>query len=157
MKNSNWLVYYLVCALIALVVSLVSATTSLAQTDTTTPPSNQGIQLTEEKLQHIENNLVRDLENPSIGVCIGGAQAVRDLKGRAPKYSFSKVIIPLMGLVKNEKVDRAARILGALALFDLDDARGNFAIAREAEMSGDELFKNICANLAKARKVKDKK
>jgi hypothetical protein len=128
-----------------------------AQTDSTQGKSGNEMKWSEDKLAQIEENLVRDLESSSVGICIGGAQTARELKSHVPEYDFSKIIIPLMRIVKDENADRAARILAALALHDLRSERGDFAISREGEMSKDEVFKSFCANLARGRMAEKKK
>lgn len=115
------------------------------------------VQFTEEKISQIEDNLVLDLESANTGVVIGGTQTVREMKRAVPGHDFSKLIIPLMRIVKDEDGDRAARILAALALHEIDAERGNFAISREAEMSKDEVFRSLCANLARMREAEKKK
>lgn len=127
-----------------------------AQTDTLSPASARGQAFTEEKINQIEENLVRDLESTMPGVVIGGVQTVREMKKAVPAHDFAKLIIPLMRIVKDENSDRAARILSALALDEINSERGNFAIAREGEMAKDEVFKSLCANLAKARAAIEK-
>jgi len=136
---------------------LISSGLSVAQTDTTKDMAEKSTKFTEEKIAQIEENLVRDLESPSVGICIGGAQTVREMKKQVPSHDFSKIIIPLMRIVKDNNADRAARILAALALFDLNSERGDFAISREGEMSKDEIFKSFCLNLAKSRTADNKK
>ena len=112
---------------------------------------------TEEKIALIEDNLFKDLESGNVGVVIGGTQTVREMKKAVPNHDFSKLIIPLMRIVKDEDADRAERILAALALDEIDSERGNFAISREAEMSSDEIFKALCANLTQAKEAKKPK
>lgn len=125
------------------------------------PAGNEGtaapVKFTEEKISLIEDNLVKDLESPIPGVVIGGTQTVREMKKAVPTHDFSKLIIPLMRIVKDEEADRAARILAALALDEIDSERGNFAISREAEMSNDEVFKSLCSNLTKTKAAKQAK
>jgi hypothetical protein len=125
------------------------------------PTGSEGVakaqKFTEEKIALIEDNLVKDLESPIPGVVIGGTQTVREMKKAVPTHDFSKLIIPLMRIVKDEESDRAARILAALALDEIDSERGNFAISREAEMSQDDVFKSLCANLTKAKQAKQPK
>ncbi|HLF13753.1 MAG TPA: hypothetical protein VI932_02545 [Bacteroidota bacterium] len=137
--------------------SLASAGFLRAQTDTTKRAPAKPAEFTEEKISVIEENLVRDLESPIVGVVIGGAQTVREMKKAVPAHDFSKLIIPLMRIVKDPNADRASRILSALALHEIDSERGNFAISREADLSTDEVFKTLCANLAKARALEQKK
>jgi len=125
-----------------------------AQTDSTKTVSAP--RFSDDKLAQIEENLVRDLESSNVGVCIGGAQTVREMKQAVPDHDFTKIIIPLMRIVKDEDADRAARILSALALNELESERGDFAISQEGKMSKDEIFKSFCANLARTR-MKDTK
>ncbi len=128
-----------------------------AQTDSPKDSAPKPPQFTEEKINLIEDNLVKDLESPIPGVVIGGAQTVREMKKAVPTHDFAKLIIPLMAIVKDENGDRAARIIAALALHEIKSDRGDFAISREGEMSGDEVFKSLCANLAKVRAAEQKK
>ncbi len=112
---------------------------------------------TEEKINQIEDNLRNDLESSIPGVVIGGAQTTREMKKAVPTHDFSKLIISLMRIVKDDKSDRAARILAALTLDELNSERGNFAISREAEYSTDPIFKAFCSSLTKARMAGEKK
>jgi hypothetical protein len=143
--------------LFLLVMTLLCAIPSNAQTMAATEETPKPPKFTEEKIALIEDNLVKDLESTNPGVVIGGTQTVREMKKAVPSHDFSKLIIPLMRIVKDENADRAERILAALALDEIDSDRGNFAISREAEMSKDDVFKSLCANLTKAREAKKKK
>jgi hypothetical protein len=140
---------------VALLLSLTVV--ARAQSDSAAVKSGGEMKWSEDKLAQIEENLVRDLESSSVGICIGGAQTARELKSHVPEYDFSRIIIPLMRIVKDENADRAARVLAALALNDLESERGDFAISREGEMSKDEVFKSFCANLARTRMAEKKK
>ncbi len=143
--------------LLAVALLLSLTITVRAQTDTTVAKKAEDVRWSEDKLGQIEENLVRDLESSMVGVCIGGAQTAREMKKHAPNYDFSKIIIPLMRIVKDEDADRAARIVAALALHDLESERGDFAISREGEMAKDEIFKSFCASLARTRTPATKK
>lgn len=125
-----------------------------AQADTSAAAINTEMPLTKEKLNTIEDNLVRNLESKSVGMMLGGAQVVRELKAKVPDYGFSKVIIPLMRILKDKTADRAARMMAALALHDVNSDRGNFAIQREGEMSDDDLLRMVCLNLSRTQKGK---
>jgi len=140
-----------------LIAAMILSCSCLARTQTDTMKAGKGAEWSDEKLSQIEENLVRDLESTSIGVCIGGAQTAREMKMHVPDYDFSRIIIPLMRIVKDENADRAARIIAALALNDLHSERGDFAISREGEMSKDEIFRSFCANLARVRMAGQKK
>ena len=140
-----------VCCLLAIAAAPVAA-----QTDSTSLPSLDQ-PLTKEKLALIEENLLRALESKSVGIWIGGAQVVRELKLKSPEYDFSKLIIPLMRILKDKQADRAARIMAALALYDINSERGNFAIERESQFDDDALFKTVCVNLTETRAAKKTK
>jgi hypothetical protein len=140
-----------------LALTLVAVNASPAQTGSTREEAAKPPQFTEEKIAIIEENLVKDLESKNPGVVIGGTQTVREMKKAVPTHDFSKLIIPLMRIVKDENSDRASRILAALALDEIDSERGNFAISREGEMSNDDVFKSLCANLTKAKEAKKPK
>jgi hypothetical protein len=143
---------------VLLILALTLVSPASAQDEKAVPVSTvKPVEFTEEKISLIEDNLVRDLESPIVGIVIGGAQTVREMKKAVPAHDFSKLIIPLMRIVKDEGADRAARILSALALDEIDSERGNFAIAQEGQMAKDDIFKSLCANLASARKTAKKK
>jgi hypothetical protein len=139
-----------------LAMTLFCAMSSTAQTASATEATAKPPAFTEEKIALIEDNLVKDLESTNPGVVIGGTQTVREMKAAVPSHDFTKLIIPLMRIVKDENADRAERILAALALDEIDSDRGNFAISREGEMSGDEVFKSLCANLSKTKEARKK-
>jgi hypothetical protein len=146
--------FRLLAFILVLAPTLLSGTAANAQVSAGSNGAPKAPQFTEEKIALIEENLVKDLESTVPGVVIGGVQTVREMKKAVPAHDYSKLIIPLMRIVKDEEADRAERILAALALDEIDSERGNFAISREAEMAKDEVFKTLCANLAKAKQAK---
>ena len=157
MKHCQHIFRFLVTMLAVAALVFVAQFEARAQADTSDTSTNTQMPLTKDKLNRIEDNLVKNLESQSIGMVIGGAQVVRELKAKAPEHGFSKVIIPLMRILKDKTADRGARMMAALALFDVNSDRGNFAIQREAELSDDDLLKIVCLNLSKARKEKGAK
>lgn len=84
-------------------------------------------------------------------------QTTREMKKAVPTHDFSKLIISLMRIVKDDKSDRAARIIAALTLDELNSERETFAISREAEFSADPVFKAFCSSLANARMAGERK
>jgi hypothetical protein len=154
MKQLENILRLLTGALVVVALLFVARTDARAQADTSDVSINTDKPLTKEKLNRIEDNLVRNLESKSVGMMLGGAQVVRELKAKAPDYGFAKVIIPLMRILKDKTADRAARMMAALALYDVNSDRGNYAIQREAELSDDDLLKMVCTNLTKAQKGK---
>jgi len=157
MKHCQHIFRFLATMLAVAALVFVAQFEARAQADTSDTSINTEMPLTKDKLNRIEDNLVKNLESQSIGMVIGGAQVVRELKAKAPEHGFSKVIIPLMRILKDKTADRGARMMAALALFDVNSDRGNFAIQREAELSDDDLLKIVCLNLSKARKEKSAK
>jgi len=105
------------------------------------------------KLECIETNVVRALESGIPGMQADAAQLIRDLKNLRPEESFSICVIPLMAIVKNEEAESATRILAALALDQLDNGRGNFAIERTASFTSDPKVRYLCTWLAYERKT----
>ncbi len=140
-----------------LLLTLLLCGSIFAQADAPKDTTATSPRFTEEKINLIEENLLNDLESPITGVVIGGAQTTREMKKAVPTHDFSKLIISLMRIVKDDKSDRASRILAALTLDELNSERGNFAISREAEFSTDPVFKSFCASLAQVRKAGEKK
>lgn len=103
----------------------------------------------------IEQNLAIALNTPSPGMQASASQVVRDLKVLLPDQGFSQLIIPLMGIVKNEDADVAARMVAALALHDLQSAKGDFAIERVAQFTRNERIKHLCTWLTYDRVQKN--
>jgi hypothetical protein len=98
--------------------------------DTATPSFNPD---NKARLDQTKKSLVTALESESPGLQATAAQTVRELKAMLPEESFSLLVIPLMGIVKNGDAQVEARILAALALSDLHSDRGDFAIKMEAK------------------------
>jgi len=80
---------------------------------------------TDKKLKAIEQSLQLALESGNRGVKESAAQVVRDVKALVPRYEFSRLIIPLLRIVKDERTRPASRIIAALALHELG---GDFVI-----------------------------
>ena len=99
----------------------------------------------------IEQNLAVALRMHSDGIQASASQVVRDLKGLLPSQEFTSVIIPLMGIVKNEDGDPAVRTVAALALYDLKSSRGDFALSQMARFSRNDRIKHLCAWLTYER------
>ncbi len=92
----------------------------------------------------IEQNLAIALQMPSPGIQASASQVVRDLKALLPEHEFSGLVIPLMAIVKDEDADIATRMVSALALHELQSAKGDFAIERVALFTANERMKHLC-------------
>lgn len=103
----------------------------------------------------IEQNLAIGLKTPSPGVQASASQVVRDLKVLLPDQEFTRLIIPLMAIVKDEDAGVAVRMIAALALYDLQSAKGDFAIQRVAQFTKNERMRHLCTWLAYDRMQKN--
>lgn len=133
--------------LIVVAASLVLSGSAFA----TAPPDNPTTRFTGEKLALIEDNLLLGLASESPGVRATAALTLRQLKEAAPDYSFSRSIIPLMRIVKDENCDVVCRITASLALHSLGSARGDYAIRMTGYFTETSRIKQLCENLAYAR------
>ena len=109
--------------------------------------------LPQQRIDLIEQNIVNALQSNVPGMQADAAQLVRDLSNLRPEQSLAGCVIPLMAIVKNEELDSGARILAALALDQLDDPMGNFAVSRMASFTSDPKLKHVCGWLAYERKT----
>ena len=133
-------------ALFLVVVFAAFAPSTHAQNDNGRAP-----RFTQEKLNVIERNLVIALETPSPGMQASAAQTVRDLKELSPEYSFSRLVIPLMRIVKDEAAEIGPRILASLALEELHSEMGDYAIKRTAQFTDCNRMQHLCMALTAKR------
>jgi len=99
----------------------------------------------------IEQNLAIGLSTDNAGIRASASQVVRDLKVLLPDQDFSLLVIPLMGIVKDQSADIRVRMIGALALHDLHSAKGDFAIQQLARFENNQRLKHLCTWLAYER------
>ena len=107
--------------------------------------------LPQQKIDLIEVNVVNALQSGIPGMQADAAQLVRDLNSIRPEQEFSKTVIPLMAILKDEEAENGARILAALALNQLESEKGYFAISRTASFTSDPMLKHVCTWLAYQR------
>jgi len=96
-------------------------------------PSTNPVELTPQKLELIEENLVIGLVSDIPSLQASAALVLHQIKELAPQYDFSLTVIPLMRIVRHSGYDETARLAGGLALHGLKSARGDYAIARIAK------------------------
>lgn len=128
----------------ALMVGVLLAMAGGAGTAQAADPDGLRAWMTNEKLALIERSLVIALETPCCGAQASAAQTVRDLKALLPEVDLDGTVIPLMRLVKDEDAAMPSRVMAALALHELRDGRGDYAIAGMARFSGDERLQRTC-------------
>ena len=109
--------------------------------------------LPQQKIDLIQQNIVNALQSDIPGMQADAAQLVRDLRSLRPEQPFADCVIPLMAIVKNEEVESGARILAALALDQLDDPIGHFAVSRMASFTSDAKLKHVCSWLTYERRT----
>ena len=102
-------------------------------------------------IDRIESSLVMGLETNCACLQASAAQVIRDLKAQVPDHSFSKSIIPLMRILKDENINVRVRQIAALALHEIGSGRGDFAIEREAQFSDHQQLRHLCRSLLNER------
>ncbi len=106
-------------------------------------PESSNVLLSQEKLPVIEKNLIIGLESNIPSLQASAALVLRQVKSLAPQYEFSLSVIPLMRIVRTESYDATVRMAAALALHELNSARGDFAIARIAKYEDNPRVKKL--------------
>lgn len=95
------------------------------------PPTSE-VRQNGQNIGKVERNIVSALESRIAGLEASAALTLRDLKVRMPEADFSRTVIPLMQIVKDEGENPRVRVAAALALHELHTATGDFAISRAA-------------------------
>ncbi len=116
---------------------------ALAQTT-----NNVDIQLNPQTISAIEQNLVaglKDTDHP--GLQESSTTVLLNLQLLDKGFDFSDALFPLMSIVKDEHEPAPARILAAVALRNLNSARGDYAIEMTAQMSDEPRVQKVCAAL----------
>lgn len=115
------------------------------------PPDDAPSRFTGAKLLMIEENLLLGLTSDIPGIRATAALTLRQVKEAAPHHEFSRAIIPLMRIVKDENCDIASRVTASLALHSLASDRGDYAIKMTGYFTEHGRVKTICEHLAYAR------
>jgi HEAT repeat protein len=129
-----------------LVAAVFFATAALAG-----EPTLSSSPLPDAKVKIIESNLVAALESKSPTLQASAAQVIRELKQAASEYNYSRSVIPLMRILKDESVEAGVRQVAALALHEIGSERGDYAIKKEGLLSHDQQLKRLCLWLTYAR------
>ena len=102
-------------------------------------------------VDRIESSLVIGLQANCACLQASAAQVIRDLKARVPDHNFSKSVIPLMRILKDENQNVGVRQVAALALHEIGSGRGDYAIEREAQFSDHQQLRHLCRSLVNER------
>jgi len=99
---------------------------------------SQDNSLTNSKItsKDIEKNLIVGVETENLGLKVSSAYYLGERKS-------SMAVIPLMNVLHTDNSEEA-RIIAALSLYKIGDARGIYAIRRSAEYDGSESVKRLC-------------
>ncbi len=133
------------------VLAMLSGTTIMLSLSLANGPAALSARLTGDRLDRIERNIVAALESGSPGLEASAALTLRDLKLLRPSNDFSRTVIPLMRIVKDEGENARTRVAAALALHELHSAVGDFAISRAAIFTDDHLVKHILSAIESHR------
>lgn len=87
-------------------------------------------------LSQIELNLLNGINSENEGLQSSSAFYLGEMKS-------SKAVIPLLKTL-HEGESEAVRIMAALSLIKIGDARGVYAVKRASEFDGSERVRNLC-------------
>ena len=90
----------------------------------------------------IVSNLLEGLKSSNCGLKMSCAYFLGELKSE-------RAVIPLMKMLRDEE-NECSRLMAALALIKIEDARGVFMVKRQAEFDDCLRVRNICKILYKA-------
>lgn len=105
--------------------------------------------------EQTEANLLQGLQHAIPQIVTSSALTVKQLKELYPEKSFTRFIIPLMRIVKDNDAPETQRIVAALALHQLRSLRGDFAIARVAKFTENPRVKHMLTALAYDRLMEE--
>jgi len=114
--------------LLTVVVTLVAFSTALA-----IDPARPSSTIT---LDQIEATLLNGLNSQNQGLMISSTQKLGDIQS-------SKAVIPLMTVLKSDD-DESCQIAAALALYNIGDKRGIYAIKKAAKFDDSERVRSFC-------------
>ncbi len=117
-------------SILAAAVLIIAATTVAAAADTPTA-------LTAEQYARAEQNLLIGIESDNQGLKESSAYLLGELKS-------SNAVIPLMKMLRSDNQE-SARIVAALALCRIGDARGVYAVKRATQFDNSESVARRCA------------
>jgi HEAT repeat protein len=117
-------------SILAAAALIIAATTAAAASDPSTT-------LTPEQYARAEQNLLIGIESDNQGVKESSAYILGELKS-------SKAVVPLMKMLHTNDQE-SARIVSALSLCRIGDARGVYAVKRATQFDGSERVAQRCA------------
>ncbi len=110
--------------------------------------SSSGVLTANQDLGLMERNIVQALESGIPGLEVSAALTLKQVKLLLPSVEFSRTVIPLMRLVKDQDKNPRVRSAAALALHELHSATGDYAISRAAIFTDDHLVRHMLGAIA---------
>ncbi len=92
--------------------------------------------LTKMELEKFEQNLLEGIKSDNYGLRASATYILGELRS-------DKSVIALMGVLHNEK-EEGGRIVAALALYKIGDARGLYAVKQAAKFDDSERVRRQC-------------
>jgi hypothetical protein len=93
-------------------------------------------------IDKVEASLLNGLNSKNQGLIISSTQMLGDIKS-------DKAVIPLMHMLKSEN-NESCKIAAALALYNIGDERGLYAIKRAAKFDDNNKVRSFCNKFYKA-------
>jgi hypothetical protein len=118
-------------------VVLIAALALMVMAGTMVFAGEQQKSLTPEQYARAEQNLLIGVQSDNQGVREGSAYMLGELRS-------SKAVIPLMAMLRNNEIE-SSRIVAALALTRIGDARGVYAVKRATTFDPSERVQAKCA------------
>jgi HEAT repeat protein len=111
-------------------VAILAAVALMVMTASVAMASDDAKGLSPTQYARAEENLLRGIASDNLGVVEGSADMLGELKS-------TKAVVPLMNLLRDGNQE-STRIVAALALCRIGDARGLYAVKRAAQFDGNE-------------------
>jgi HEAT repeat protein len=96
-------------------------------------------------MDKVEASLLNGLNSENQGLIISSSQMLGDIKS-------GKAVIPLMHMLKSDNSE-SSKIAAALALYNIGDERGLYAIKRAAKFDDSNKVRSFCNKFYKAYKT----
>lgn len=100
------------------------------------------------KQNEIEKNLIAGVKSGNLGLKVSSMYQLGEMRS-------SKAVIPMMEVLKSDN-EPSARIMAAMSLFKIGDARGIFAIEQAVKFDDNEQVKKMCQVFVNMKNTQNK-
>ncbi|MBN1637671.1 MAG: HEAT repeat domain-containing protein [Ignavibacteriales bacterium] len=121
---------------IVVVVLILTSGFTFADDPLTPDPNGEFSKFTKEQLEQIEENLLAGLDSENSGLRISCAYFLGEIKS-------DDALIPLMAMLRNGVCDEE-KIVAALSLYKINNARGLYQVKGAARFSESERVRRMC-------------